>query len=145
MFFIRYKLAVLGSIVLVVLSISGCSAMPASASDTTGPAIENITTSSKVLAKSDCIPTSLTITSDVTDSRGVESVALWYRVGTDQNFTQTNMTHGNGNQYTATIKAMDIPGGEYGTFEFYIIAQNRTGAQTKSSTDKSVELTRCVG
>ncbi|HSB03458.1 MAG TPA: hypothetical protein VLE49_22595 [Anaerolineales bacterium] len=143
MYFVKYRLPAMGLIAALVVLTNSCSGIPRT--DKTGPAIENITTSSKVLAKSDCIPTSLTITSDVTDSGGVESVTLWYRVGQGQDFTSTTMTRMDRNQYTATIKALDIPGGEYGVFEFYIVAQDKTGGRTQSSTDKSVELTRCVG
>ncbi len=139
----KYRLKMFGLIIALAALISGCSAV--SRTDTTGPTINNITTSSKVLAKSDCIQTSLTITGEVTDNGGIENVTLWYRVGKDQDFAQTNMTHANGDQYTATIKALDIPGGEYGVFEFYIAAQDKAGNQTKSSTDASVELSRCVG
>ena len=133
----------MGLIAALAALISSCSLAPAS--DKTAPTITNVATSSKVLARSDCIPTSLTVTGNVTDSGGVASVALWYRVGQDQDFTQTNMTRANGDQYTATIKALDIPGGEYGTFEFYILAQDKAGNQAQSSTDTSVELSRCVG
>lgn len=143
MFGMNYRLNVLRWIAVLVVLTSSCSVIPQS--DTAGPTIENITTSSKVLAKSDCIPTSLTITGDVTDSSGVRSVTLWYRVGSDQNFASANMSPADRDQYTATIKALEIPGGEYGTFEFYIVAQDKVGNQTQSSTDKSVELTRCVG
>jgi len=143
MYFVNSRLTAMGLIAALVVLTNSCSGIPRS--DKTGPAIENITTSSKVLAKSDCIPTSLTITSDVIDTGGVKDVTLWYRVGQDQDFAQTNMSLASDNQYTATVKALDIPGGEYGIFEFYIVAQDKTGNQTQSSTDKSVELTRCVG
>lgn len=143
MYFVNYRLTALGWIAALMVLASSCSGAPASGK--TGPTIENITTSSKVLAKSDCIPTSLTITGNVTDSDGVESVTLWYRVGQDQDFASTAMTPTDQNQYTATIKALDIPGGEYGVFEFYLAAQDKAGHQAKTSTDKSVELTRCVG
>lgn len=142
MYFANYRLTALGWIAALMVLVS-CSGAPSGGK--TGPTIENINTSSKVLAKSDCIPTSLTITGDVKDSDGVENVTLWYRVGQDQDFASTAMTPANNNQYTATIKALDIPGGEYGVFEFYIAAQDKAGNQAKSSIDKSVELTRCVG
>jgi len=143
MFFVKYRLITGVVIIALITLVSVCFVVPLS--DTTGPTIQNIKTSSKVLAKSDCIPTSITITADVADSSGVKNVTLWYRVGEDQNFAQTNMTLADQDQYTASVKALDIPGGEYGAFEFYIIAQDKAGNQAKSSTDKSVQLLACVG
>jgi hypothetical protein len=143
MYCANYRLIALGWVAALIVLVSSCSGAPASGK--TGPTIENIHTSSKVLAKSDCIPTSITITADITDSEGVESVTLWYRVGQDQDFTSTAMILANRNHYVTAIKALDIPGGEYGVFEFYIAAQDKAGDQAKSPIDKSVELTRCVG
>ena len=128
---------------LFAFLISSCSAVPLQ--DQAGPIIKNITPSSKTLAKSDCVPTSLTITGDITDSSGVQSAILWYRVGADQSFTPVDMTHANDDQFTVSIKGLDIPGGDYGDLEFYIVASDKVGNQTKSPTDKSVQLLPCVG
>ncbi|HLO29512.1 MAG TPA: hypothetical protein VK249_10275 [Anaerolineales bacterium] len=143
MFFAKYNLIRLGLIAAIIVLTNGCSVIPFA--DKTGPAIENITTSSKVLAKSDCIPTSLTITAHVTDGSGVASTILWYRVGEDQDFAAAGMTDAEHDQYTTTVKALDIPGGEYGVFEFYIVARDHAGNQTETARDKSVQLLPCVG
>ena len=118
---------------------------PPAASSPVPPAIENIRTSSKVLAKSDCIPTSVTISADVSSSLGIKLVTLWYRIGQDQKYTSKLMLQKEGNTYSATVVALDIPGGEYGPLEFYIVADDEGGGQIKSEIDTSVELLPCVG
>jgi hypothetical protein len=143
MFAVKGNLALLACLEGFLLLAMSCSVLPLN--DTTAPAIENITTSSKVLAKSDCIPTSLTVRADVTDNSRVDHVTLWYRVGEDQDFVPTPMAHAERDQYTAAVKGLDIPGGEYGTFEFYIVAQDPAGNQAKSTPDKSVQFLPCVG
>jgi len=143
MFFVKLGWITVGWITLIAFLISNCSAVPLS--DQTGPTIQNITPSSKVVAKSDCIPTSLTITADIADRSGVQSAVLWFRVGDDQSFAPVDMTPAAQGQYSATVKGLDVPGGEYGVFEFYIVANDKAGNQTKSSTDKSVQLLPCVG
>ena len=140
MFFVKYRWITVG---LLAILIGSCSVIPAK--DQTGPTIENITRSSNALVKSDCIPTSLTITGNITDSSGIGSAVLWYRVGDDQSFTPVDMTRADHNQYMVNIKGLDIPGGEYGALEFYIVAGDKVGNQTKSLTDKSVQLLPCVG
>jgi uncharacterized protein YcfL len=124
--------------------IAGCTALASISSNQAGPAIKNITTSTKVLAKSDCIPTSVTITADVSSSAGVKSVNLWYRIGKNQDYTPATMLQTEGNTYSATIVALDIPGGEYGPLEFYITAQDGQDNQSKSQLDTSVQLLPCV-
>lgn len=143
MFSAKYRLIAFGLLAGILASASGCSAIPLT--DKTGPVIEDIRTSSKVLAKSDCIPTSLTVTANIKDSTGVASATMWYRVGEDQEFAPAVMAQMGHDRFVATVKALDIPGGEYGIFEFYILAQDPLGNQTKSLPDKSVELLRCVG
>jgi hypothetical protein len=54
------------------------------------------------------------------------------------------MVAGDRNQYTGTIVALDVPGGEYGILEFYILARDKTGNETKSPVDRSVQLLPCV-
>jgi|SRR6476469_1138807 hypothetical protein len=138
----KYR-SIVGRLLVSILWIaSACTLMPLR--DTTSPIIQNVTTSSKVLAKSDCIYTSLTITADISDDGQVDSATLWYRVGADQKFTSAKMIAGDHNQYTATVVALDIPGGEYGILEFYILAGDKTGNVTKSSVDRSVQLLPCV-
>ena len=124
------------------LILNSCS-LPASR-DKAAPTIENITTSSKVLAKSDCIPTSLTITAQVIDDSHLQNVTLWYRVGADQHFAPMNMEAGTSDQFTAKLIALEIPGGEYGALEFYIVAQDSTGNETRSAIDNTVQLLACV-
>jgi hypothetical protein len=139
---LKYRLTV-GKLLLLILWIaSACTVTPPH--DTTPPTIQNITTSSKVLAKSDCIPTSLTIAADITDNAQVGGATLWYRVGADQKFTSMKMIAGDHNQYTATVVALDVPGGEYGVLDFYILVQDQAGNEVKSPVDRSVQLLPCV-
>ena len=112
--------------------------------DTSAPAITNTTTSSKFFAKSDCSPTSLTITADIKDGTEVKSATVWYRVGVDQKFTSTNMKHESNDLYTVMIIGLDIPGGEYGVLEFYVVAKDEAGNQSQSPVDASVQLLPCV-
>ena len=130
------------SILLILWLASACTQGPLA--DTTSPTIQKITTSSKVLAKSDCIFTSLTITAQVKDNIRIDQVTLWYRVGEDQKFTSSEMSHADQDQYTGTIIALEIPGGEYGFLEFYLVAQDEAGNEAKSPVDKSVQLLPCV-
>jgi hypothetical protein len=50
-----------------------------------------------------------------------------------------------GNKYSATVKALDTPGGEYGVWEFYITAEDKAGNKSQSPLDTSVQLLACVG
>jgi hypothetical protein len=108
------------------------------------PLITDIKTSSKFLAKSDCLNTSETVTANITDDTSVKSVALWYRIGQDQKFSSAPMKHEAGDTFGTTLIALDIPGGEYGTLEFYIVAEDEAGNQSKSWVDTSVQLLACV-
>lgn len=129
---------------LVSCLIAGCTTATSASMDKGGPTIQNITTSTKILAKSDCIPTSVTITSDVSGNSAVDSVTIWYRIGQDQKYTPAPMKQTEGNTFSATIVALDIPGGEYGTLEFYITAKDKQGHESKSPLDTSVQLLACV-
>jgi hypothetical protein len=129
---------------LIILSIciivtSGCNHKNDQA-----PRISDIKTSSKVLAKSDCLNTTETITANITDNTHVTSAAVWYRIGQDQKFTSAAMKREAGDTFDATIIALQIPGGEYGTLEFYIVAEDEAGNQTRSPVDTSVQLLACV-
>jgi hypothetical protein len=129
---------------LLILSVfllftNGCSQK-----DQKAPRITDIKTSSKFLAKSDCLNTSETITANITDDTGVTSAALWYRIGQDQKFTSAPMKREAGDTFGATLIALDIPGGNYGTLEFYIVAADEAGNQSKSPVDTSVQLLTCV-
>jgi hypothetical protein len=115
MFTTKHRMIALGLIATMLGMTSACTLV--SLRDTTSPTIQNITTSSKVLVKSDCVPTSLTIAADIADNIRVQSVTLWYRIGIDQEFTSTAMKPIDRNQFTATPIAMDIPGSEYGVLE----------------------------
>jgi hypothetical protein len=131
-----------------ILALSICylaaACRPVTSQHTTGPKIRNIATSSKVLAKSDCIPTSLSVSADISDDEDVKSVTLRYRIGAGQDFAATDMKYIAGDQYEATIVALDIPGGQYGVLEFFITAKDSAGHETKSNVDMSVELLPCV-
>ena len=112
--------------------------------DKNAPVITNITTSAKFLAKSDCANTSLTVTATITDDVKVKSATIRYRVGSDQQFTSMPMKSETQNQYEATIIMLEIPGGEYGSVEFLIVAEDEAGNQSKSAVDDSVQLLPCV-
>jgi hypothetical protein len=112
--------------------------------DTVAPVITNITTSNKFLSKSDCGNTTLTITTTITDDTKVQSASLWYRVGADQQFTSMPMKADGSNQYTATIITLEIPGGEYGSVEFSVVAEDEARNQSKSPVDSGVQLLACV-
>ena len=121
---------------------SACTLIPLQ--DTTSPMIQDVKTSSKVLVKSDCMSTTLTVTAKITDNNRIESATLWYRVGADQKFASTNMKLDSGDLYNATIVGLEIPGGEYGVLEFYIVAEDQAGNQSKSPVDESVQMLPCV-
>ncbi len=142
MFALKYKSIATRLLILIPWVTSACTILPPH--DTTNPTIQQVITSSKVLAKSDCIPTSLTVTANIADDDQVDEATLWYRVGSDQKFTSTKMTYVKQDQYSAKVIALDVPGGEYGVVEFYILARDKAGNETKSPTDTSVQLLPCV-
>ena len=111
--------------------------------DTPGPTFNRITTSSKGFSI-DCSPTSVTVTANITDSSGITRAVLWYRVGTDQAYLPVDMDQTSGNNYSATVKALDIPVGKYGALEFYVIAEDVEGNQAKSGINATVQLLACV-
>ncbi len=132
-------------VVLVVTSaLNACQTSASALHDNTGPHIEQIETSAKFLAKSDCKNTSETVTAKITDDTQVKQATLWYRVGDDQKYTPVNMSLVD-NKYSVSVKALDTPGGEYGVWEFYITAEDQAGNQSKSPLDTSVQLLACVG
>lgn len=110
--------------------------------DTSGPTFNQISTSTRSFSK-DCVPTSITVTSNISDPAGVRRAVLWYRVGTDQQYTPVDMTR-SGSSYSATVKALDVPGKGYGVWEFYLTAEDGAGNQSQSPHDASVELLLCV-
>jgi hypothetical protein len=142
MFSLKYKSIAARSLILILCVISACTTLPSH--DSTSPTIQQVTTSSKGFAKSDCVPTSLTVTANITDDDQIAEATLWYRVGSDQKFTAMKMTHGEQDQYTAKVIALDVPGGEYGVLEFYVVARDQAGNETKSPMDTSVQLLPCV-
>ena len=70
---------------------------------------------------------------------------LWYRVGAQQPFTPVETTAAGADHYVATVNGRDVPGSEYGVWEFYLTAEDRLGRQTQSPLDTSVQLLPCVG
>ncbi len=132
-------------VLLLALQMTACQQQAAlAAQDHSGPMIKNVETSVKTLAKSDCQNTSETVTADITDGAAIKQVQLWYRVGEDQKYTSVDMSLVD-NKYTATVKALDTPGGEYGVWEFYITAEDQAGNKSQSPLDTSVQLLACVG
>ena len=132
------KYGLLISSITFIIVLSRCTL-----NDKTLPVIQNIETSNKSFSI-DCIPTSITVTADITDPLGITNAVLWYRVGTDQAYTPVDMDQISGNNYSAIVNALDIPVGKYGTLEFYIAAEDGAGNQSKSPTDASIELLPCV-
>ena len=134
--FIRTFLPLLSMSILIC----GCANLRG---DRTGPTISDISTSSKVLVISDCLGTSVTISARATDASKIDSVQLWYRVGSDQTFVSIPMELQK-DVYTATVKGSDLQGGGYGVMEFYITARDQAGNSTKSPLDQSVQFLPCV-
>ena len=132
-------------ILISAASMVGCQAQSAlAAQDVVGPTINSIETSTKVMAKSDCNTTSVTVTSNITDELGIKHAVLWQRVGEDQPYTPVTMSLTDG-QYSVNVKALDVPGGEYGNWEFYITAEDNAGNKSQSPLDTTVQLLPCVG
>ncbi len=113
--------------------------------DTVGPAFNSITTSSAGFARFDCTPTSITVTVSITDPSGVAQVVLWYRVGADQPFTPVGVEFLGNDKYSATVKGTDVPGSEYGPWEFYIVAKDGADNVSQSPINTDVSLLPCVG
>jgi hypothetical protein len=114
---------------------------PARAQNTL-PSIDQIRTSNKSFSV-DCVPTSITVTAHITDTVRLQQVTLFYRVGSDQPYAQVPM-NSSGTEYTATVKATDMPIGSHGTWEFYVTARDAKGNQGKSALNDTVELLPCV-
>ncbi|MEZ4866440.1 MAG: hypothetical protein R3C14_34295 [Caldilineaceae bacterium] len=125
--------------------VPSATATPGVVLSTDGPTISQIHASSQVFAKSDCIPVAITITATVASPFTVTQVLLWHRVGADQPFTAVPATAAAHDTYTATIKGLDVPGGEYGVWEFYLSAGDAQGRHTQSPVDTTVQLLPCVG
>jgi hypothetical protein len=132
------------AVLILSSSLVACGQVALAAQDHTGPSIGQIETSTKFMAKSDCQPTSVTITANITDESGIKQAVIWYRVGSDQQYTPVNLSLING-KYSATVKGLDVPGGEYGTWEFYLSAEDTSGNKSESPLDTSVQLLPCVG
>jgi hypothetical protein len=104
-----------------------------------------ITPSSKGFVKSDCMPIAITVTATITDPAGVAGVVLWYRVGNEQSFTPVEVPALADDHYAVTVKGTDVPGSEYGAWEFYLSADDHLGNHSQSPVDTSVQFLPCVG
>jgi hypothetical protein len=133
----------LAGLLLLTSLLASCTALPNASSGKTSPAINNITTSTQSFSI-DCVPTSVTVSANITDVSGIDRAQLWYRVGNDQAYTAVDMARQSGDTFSVTVKGLDIPVGEYGVWEFYITANDKAGNQSKSSPDASVQLLPCV-
>ena len=142
------KTSLLATIAFIcVVVMSGCAGsetrmITSTPPEATGPKFNQITTSGRSFSK-DCVPTSITITANITAPSGIKNVVLWYRVGADQPYTPANMLL-SGGEYSVTVNASDITGAQYGIWEFYISAEDALGNQSQSPSDKSVQLLPCV-
>jgi len=115
-----------------------------SSDNNAGPIINSISTSSKGFSI-DCVPTSITVTANLTHTSEITHVLLWYRVQPDQMYMVVKMELITENEYGATVQALDLPVGKNGTWEFYITAEDEAGHQSQSPLDGSVQLLPCVG
>ena len=136
------RILILGTLALsCVLPLAACD-NESTTQDSTGPTINGIKTSGKSFSK-DCVPTSITVTSNIMSATGITRAVLWYRVGTDQPYTPVNMIP-SGSEYSVTVQALDVPGKGYGVWEFYITAEDGAGKRHQSPLDTSVEMLLCV-
>jgi hypothetical protein len=113
--------------------------------DAVGPNFDSIAASSKVFARSDCTPMSITITAYVSDPSGVKNVALWYRVGSGQPYASVKLDGVGVGKYAATVTGAEAWKSEYGVWEFYLTAEDGVGNLSQSPLDTSVSLLPCVG
>ena len=111
--------------------------------DQAGPEISNIQTSGNVLVISDCLDTSVTISANVTDPSGVEKVSLWYRTGSEGQFSSIDMEPKEG-AYQVKLNGPDFLGRPYGTLEFYITAKDKRDNLSKSVVNQSIQFLPCV-
>jgi len=140
----KYRLFNLGLAIAISVLVTDCTFTPRVPNDKTGPVIGHIETSSKGFSI-DCVPTSITVTASITNPSEVTHALLWYRVQTDQPYLAANMELiKEQNRFSATVQALDLPVGEYGTWEFYISAEDKFGNQSQSRLDTSVQLLPCV-
>jgi hypothetical protein len=129
--------------ILFLVAFFGLTSCGKLSTDQTGPSISDIKTSGNVLVISDCAGASVTVSAKVTDPSGIEKVQLWYRTGTDQRFSSTDMDLHEG-IYIADLNGPDFLGRPYGTLEFYITAQDKAGNLSKSTVNQSVQFLPCV-
>jgi hypothetical protein len=129
--------------ILFLVAFFGLSSCRKLSTDQTGPSISNIKTSGNVLVISDCSGTFVAISAKVTDPSDIEKVQLWYRTGTDQQFSSTDMELQEG-IYIVDLKGPDFLGRPYGTLQFYIAAQDKLGNLSKSAVNQSVQFLPCV-
>jgi hypothetical protein len=127
-------------LLVILFTLSACIGIRG---DHTGPVINHISTSNKVVVISDCPATGVTITAKVTDTSNISSVLLWYRVGSDGPFAFTRMDLQN-DIYTASMQGSDLQGHGYGAMEFYITAEDGEGNKSESPVDDSVQFLPCV-
>ena len=129
-------------VILLFVIFSGLSACGDRSKDQTGPVISDIKTSGNVLVISDCSATSVTISTQVIDPAGVESVLFWYRVP-DQPFASIGMKL-QGGVYQVSVDGAEFLGKGYGTMEFYITTKDAVGNLSQSSIDQSIQFLPCV-
>jgi hypothetical protein len=131
------------AVLLCTYTLDACAGLQASPSGNAAPVISSVATSSNSFSV-DCPPTFVTVTAHVTDSSGISSVQLWYRVGSDHPYTPLEMTRFGTNDYRATVKGVDMPLDAYGDWEFYVSAKDNSGKSSRSPTDASVQFLPCV-
>ena len=144
--FAFYKGVALAGLLFSML-LAACIAAPSGAPptpDTTGPTITQVTASSKGFVKSDCTPTAITVTATISDPADVADVLLWYRVGDSQPLTSVAATSADDSHYSVSVKGTEVPGSDYGVWEFYLTADDGLGNQSQSPTDTTVQLLPCV-
>ncbi len=114
--------------------------------DTDGPSFNRIVASTSVFYRvvgAGCEPTSVTVTANVSDPSGVANVLLWYRVGASGPYTGAAMDWLAGDDYRVTVNGADVPGSNYGVWEFYVTAQDGAGNPGQSALNTDVSLNLC--
>lgn len=111
--------------------------------DVTGPSFNRLMASSAVFYRAGCDPASITVTANISDPSGVANALLWYRVGASGPYTGAAMDWLAGDDYRVTVNGVDVPGSNYGVWEFYVTAQDGAGNPGQSALNTDVSLNLC--
>ncbi|MGE5072561.1 MAG: hypothetical protein ACM3MF_03965 [Anaerolineae bacterium] len=126
-----------------VAPLGACSGSGFRMADNIGPTIDGVATSTQSFSI-DCAPTSVTVSARVTDPSGIGRVQLWYRIGTEQPYVPLKMPAQAGSDFRATVSGASLSPDQYGTWEFYISAEDTLGNRSTSPVNKSIQFLPCV-